>query len=424
MNVLLIGSGGREHAIALKIKESKVLNKLFISPGNPATSELGENIVLRDNDEILSFCEKQNINFVIIGPEQPLVNGLADYLRENRVTVFGPSKKAARIEGDKSFSKDLMRKYGIPTAEFKVFNEKEYNEAKDYISNSKFPLVIKASGLAAGKGVLICNSLEEALDALKIIFTDRKFGDAGNNIVIEEFMVGEEASLFAITDGGKFISLPVAQDHKRIGEGDTGLNTGGMGAYAPAPIVDEELKKRIEKEIIQPTIDALNAEHSTFIGCLYCGLMITESGPKVVEFNCRFGDPETQIVLPLLKGDFLELLYSAATGNISESAVQYNGGSAICVVAASKGYPEAYEKGFEISGLDEVKNHKNVIVYHAGTKVSDGKLITNGGRVLGVSYVLENNDLKECKNKVYEIVDKISFEGIYFRKDISDKAFK
>ncbi len=426
MNVLVIGSGGREHAIAKRISESESLEKLYIVPGNPGTENLGENISLDTNDKekVINLCKDKSIDLVVIGPEDPLVNGLGDELRKNGISVFGPNSNAAEIEAHKSFAKNLMRNYGIPTAEFKEYEKNQFDEAKNYLETAKYPLVIKADGLAAGKGVLICENLKEALAGMQSIFVENQFGAAGNKIVIEEFMVGEEASIFAITDGNQFVCLPAAQDHKRIGNGDTGKNTGGMGAYAPAPIISADLQALIDRTIIEPTINALRNEGRSFIGCLYAGLMITNEGPKVVEFNCRFGDPETQAVLPLLEGDFLKLLYSASIGKLDKSLVKYNGGSSVCIVAASGGYPESYQKGFEINGLNALSDEKEVIVYHAGTKKSAGKIFTNGGRVLGVTSVIEQNDLKIAKEKAYLAIQNISFEGIYFRNDITDKAFK
>ncbi|MGE5681905.1 MAG: phosphoribosylamine--glycine ligase [Bacillota bacterium] len=425
MNVAVIGSGGRENAIAYKIKQSPTLNKLFIIPGNPGTENLGENISLNilDNQAIADFCISNAIDLVVIGPEIPLVNGMGEFLRENNINVFGPDSPAAEIEGNKAFAKDLMQKYNIPTAAFKIFERSCYGKALDYLQSIDFPCVIKASGLAAGKGVLICNNFTEAENALKECFDDQVFGTAGSTVVIEEFMTGQEASIFAITDGKDFLCLPAAQDHKRIGNNDEGKNTGGMGAYAPAPIVTKEIQQIVEETILRPTLEALSKEGREFIGCLYLGLMLTPQGPKVVEFNCRFGDPETQAVLPLLEGDFLQLLYSASTGNIDKASVIYSGGSSVCVVAASKGYPDKYEKGLEISGLEEVNNDE-VIVFHAGTKRSEGKILTDGGRVLGVTAFIKENDLARCKAKAYEALSKISFDNIYYRTDIADKALR
>lgn len=422
MKVLLTGSGGREHALAYKIAQSPKLDKLFILPGNPGTNSLGENInlPLNDFDSILSFCHAKSIELVVIGPEQPLVNGMGDFLRKNGLKVFGPNQNAAQIEGHKTFAKNLMKKYGIPTADFVEFNFDEYEQALDYLNNCIFPCVIKADGLAAGKGVLICNNFAEAEKAIDEIFNKKIFGSSGDKIIIEEFLTGEEASIFAITDGDNYICLPSAQDHKRIGDNDTGKNTGGMGAYSPAPIINPSLLSEVEEKIISPTLKALREENKNFNGCLYCGLMITTDGPKVVEFNCRFGDPETQAVLPLLEGDFLELLFSTADGKINKNAVKYNNGAAVCVVAASQGYPDSYKKGFEILGLDKID--KDIIVFQAGTKYSENKIVTNGGRVLGVTAVVEKNDLKLAKLKAYDNLKKIYFDGIYFRNDIADKG--
>ena len=422
MNVLLIGSGGREHALAYKISQSPLLSRLYILPGNPGTEKLGENIFIDQNnfDGIYSFCNDKKIDLVVIGPEQPLVSGLTDYLNDKNIKVFGPSKLAAEIEAYKSFAKSLMKKYNIPTAGYAEFSSNEYEAAKKYLLRQNYPCVIKANGLAAGKGVLICNNSDEAVKGLNEIFIDKVFGKSGDKIVVEEFMPGEEASIFAITDGIDFICLPSAQDHKRIGDNDTGKNTGGMGAYSPAPVVTENLLKEIEKEIIAPTILGMKKEGREFIGCLYCGLMINNNKAKVVEFNCRFGDPETQAVLPVLDGDFLRLLYSAASGKLDKTSVKYNGGASVCVVAASKGYPETYEKGFEISGLQN--SGEGVTIYHAGTKKIKDKIVTNGGRVLGVTSFIGYNNLKDAKTLAYKALENISFEGIYFRKDISDKA--
>jgi phosphoribosylamine--glycine ligase len=422
MKVLLIGSGGREHALALKISESSLLDKLFIMPGNPGTGETGENIKINSSHEnkVLQFCKDKNIDLVVIGPEQPLVDGLGDYLSNGGFKVFGPTQKAAAIEAHKSFAKRLMKKYNIPSADFVEFTSAEYEKARSYLKKSDYPLVIKADGLAAGKGVLICNNFNDAEKGLKEIFVDKIFGASGDKIVVEEFMKGEEASIFAITDGTDFICLPSSQDHKRIGDNDTGKNTGGMGAYSPAPVVTDEILSQVEIKIIKPTLEGMREEGSPFSGCLYIGLMITDEVPKVVEYNCRFGDPETQAVLPLLKGDFLKLLYSSAEGKLDKETVHYSEGCAICVVTASQGYPGSYQKGYEISGLDV--SDKNVLIYHAGTSELNDKIVTNGGRVLGVTAVLDNNDLKAAREKVYEAISKIHFEGIYFRKDIAVKA--
>jgi phosphoribosylamine--glycine ligase len=423
MNVLLIGTGGREHAIALALSKSKKLSKLYCAPGNPGTKSIAENVSIEISDHklVVDFCFSNQIDLVVIGPEQPLVDGLSDSLRASSILVFGPSSNAARIESSKVFAKKIMASAKVATASYQEFDIDQFGDAIKYLKHCAYPIVIKADGLAAGKGVIICNYFSEAETAIKQIFVDKIFGNSGNKIIIEEFLTGEEASVFAITDGEDFICLPAAQDHKRIGDNDTGKNTGGMGAYSPAPLITIDLQSQIEKEIIAPTIDALNKSGNKFIGCLYAGLIITKSGPKVIEFNCRFGDPETQAVLPLLDGDFLELLYSAAKGKVDKSSVNYSGGCSVCIVAASGGYPDKFEKGFEITGLN--LNDENIIIYHAGTLERDGKIYTNGGRVLGVTSVIDSNDLREAKRIAYKAIDKITFEGKYYRKDISDKAF-
>ncbi len=425
MNAAVIGSGGREHAISLSLASAPSLDKLYIIPGNPGTEEIGINsdIPVKPGNELLAFLREKQVELVIIGPEQPLVDGLADFLISAGIYVFGPKAAAARIEGDKAFSKELMKKYNVPTAAFEVFSKEQKNEALEYISKSSLPIVIKANGLAAGKGVLICLTPEEAFEAIEECFTNKTFGSAGDTVVIEEFMEGEEASVFAITDGTDFICLPSAQDHKRVFDNDSGKNTGGMGAYSPAPVVTQSVLKETEEKIIIPILKAMREEGHPFTGCLYCGLMITAQGPKVVEFNCRFGDPETQVVLPLMKGDMLKLFYSAAAGKIDKDAVAYSGGSAVCVVAASGGYPGEFKKGYEITGLSE-KLPLGGIIYHSGTKKDDNKIVTNGGRVLGITAITEDNNIPGCKEKAYNILKKISFADMHFRRDISDKALK
>lgn len=424
MNVLVIGAGGREHAIALALRKSEKLKRLFCSPGNPGTKTIAENIALNisDHNNVIEFCKSNEINLVVVGPEQPLVDGLADSLRENSILVFGPSSNAARIESSKSFAKRIMNIAQVATAAYKEFYVNQFEETLDYLKGIKYPIVLKADGLAAGKGVIICGDFSEAKKAVKDFFVNKIFGSSGDKIIIEEFLTGEEASVFAITDGEDFVCLSAAQDHKRIGDNDTGKNTGGMGAYAPTPLITEKLQQKIEKEIIAPTLNELKRSGNKFIGCLYAGLIITESGPKVIEFNCRFGDPEAQVVLPLIEGDFLELLYSAANGKIEKNSVKYSGGCSVCIVAASGGYPDKYEKGLLINGLD--LTNENIIIYHAGTIEKDGNILTNGGRVLGVTSVINSNDLLTAKKIAYQAIEKISFDGMYYRKDISDKALK
>jgi phosphoribosylamine--glycine ligase len=424
MNVVIIGSGGREHALALKIKESPTLKKLYVLPGNPGTRFLGENVNINPSEQIkvVEFCKEKKIDLVVIGPELSLVEGLANILRGNQINVFGPNKEAAQIESSKYFAKLVMKEAGVPTAKYLAFTSNMRAPARDFIKNKKYPSVIKADGLAAGKGVFVCNNSNEAEEALNLIFHDKVFGESGEKVLVEEFLVGEEVSVFAICDGNEFICLPASQDHKRIGDKDIGKNTGGMGAYAPAPIVTPKMFEEIKNRIFYPVIQTLNKRNAGFIGCLYAGLIITDEGVKVIEFNCRFGDPETQVVLPVIKGDFLSMLYTASLGKIDKAAVDYNGGSSVCVVAASKGYPDSFEKGFEINGLDELP--ADIIVYHAGTKEENGKIFTDGGRVLGVTSVLPDFNLMLAKDKAYEALGKINYKNIYFRKDIADKAFK
>jgi len=424
MNVVIIGSGGREHALALKLKESSELNNLYLITGNPGTRFLGENISINPSDQIkvVEFCKEKKIDLVVIGPEQPLVEGLANILRENQINVFGPNKEAAQIESSKYFAKRVMKESGVPTAKYISFTSNMLEPAKEFIRSKKYPCVIKADGLAAGKGVFVCNEPKEAEAALNLIFLDKVFGESGEKVLVEEYLTGQEVSIFAICDGREFVCLPSAQDHKRIGDNDTGKNTGGMGAYAPAPIITPKLFEEIKNRIIYPVISTLTKRNANFVGCLYAGLIITDEGPKVIEFNCRFGDPEIQVVLPIIKGDFLHLLYTAALGKIDKAAVEYTGGSSVCVVAASDGYPDSYNKGFEIKGLDELP--ADIIVYHAGTKEENGKIFTNGGRVLGVTSVVPDFNLMLAKDKAYKALEKISFENIFYRKDIADKAFK
>ena len=424
MKVAIIGSGGREHALALKIKKSPTLSKLYILPGNPGTKLLGENVLIlpSDQNKIIEFCKQKEIDLVVIGPEQPLVDGLANILRENKINVFGPNKEAAQIESSKYFAKKVMKEADVPFAKYIPFNANMFEPAKEYIRNKKYPCVIKADGLAAGKGVFICNDSNEAEQALNLIFNDKVFGVSGERVLVEEYLTGEEVSVFAICDGNEFVCLPAAQDHKRIGDNDTGKNTGGMGAYAPAPVVNYQLFEQIKNRIFYPVLQNLNKRNASFVGCLYAGLIITNEGPKVIEFNCRFGDPETQVILPIINGDFLHLLYTAALGKVDKASVDYNGGSSVCVVAASKGYPDSYEKGFEITGLNEQR--ADVIVYHAGTKEINGKICTDGGRVLGVTSVLPDFNLTLAKDIAYKALSKINFKNIHYRKDISDKALK
>lgn len=421
MNILLIGSGGREHALAMALARSSN-NSIFAAPGNPGIANVAEIVQLDidDFDCVAEFCNQHSIDLVVVGPEKPLSDGLADFLRAMAINVFGPSQNAARLESSKDFAKNFMYKHSIPTARFKAFHKDELNLAIDYILTQALPIVIKADGLAAGKGVVIAYSHQDAIISLQSMFSG-EFGVAGERIVIEEFMDGEEATIFAVCDGNDFITLASAQDHKRIFDGDKGKNTGGMGAYSPAPIVTDQILKKVKDEIIIPTLNGMLAEGTPYIGCLYVGLMIKGDDVRVVEFNCRFGDPETQPVLQVFKGDFARLLYSASIGSIDKSAViSTNDNTACCVVLVSEGYPDKYQSGFTIRGLNNIP--QDTIVYHAGTKLEDNVVKSAGGRVLGVSST--GKDLKEAIFNAYSAVGRISFENMFFRKDIGMKGLK
>jgi phosphoribosylamine--glycine ligase len=421
INVLLIGSGGREHALAWGIAKSPLLDQLFIAPGNPGTAALGSNVVLdvSDHQAVVDFIESNNIKLTVVGPEQPLVDGIADFLEDKGHKVFGPKKVPAMLEGSKEFAKDLMARHDIPTAAYKVFDQSEFGAAADYIkSQGSYPVVLKADGLAGGKGVLIPESETEAMEALEELKSGSLSG-AASRLVIEEFMVGEEASVFAICDGNSFKVIGNAQDHKRVGEGDTGLNTGGMGAYSPAPIVTDELLAQVEESIIKPTIDGMKAEGNPYTGFLYVGLMITAEGPKVVEYNCRFGDPECQVIIPRLESDLLEALVASGEGKLAETKISFDSKYRCTVVLASGGYPQSYEKGKVINGLEAAEN---ALIFHAGTKLEGDQILTNGGRVLNV--VGSGDTLQEAIDESYATIKNISFEGSFYRSDIGAKGLK
>jgi phosphoribosylamine--glycine ligase len=424
MKILVIGSGGREHALVWKLTQSKSVEKLFCAPGNPGIAELAECIPIKANDiaGLKQFALEQNINLTVVGPEQPLVDGIVDEFESAGMKIFGPSKFAAQLEGSKIFSKQFMKQHNIPTAKFETFESHQLNEARDFLSAYSLPIVIKADGLAAGKGVAICTTRNEVSEILHQYFEEKVFADAGTRIVIEEFMEGEEASVFALTDGKNFLTLSPAQDHKRVFDNNEGKNTGGMGAYAPALIVTPELLEQVKKEIIKPTLDGMSSEGHPYKGCLYVGLMLTSDGPKVVEYNCRFGDPETQVVLPLLDEDLAELMLQVAEGNLKRTEIKLKNQSAVCVVLASGGYPDAYQTGKVITGLNHASTLTNVIVFHAGTKTQDTKLETNGGRVLGVTAF--DDTLEEAINRAYQAVNKIHFDGMHFRRDIGNKGLQ
>ena len=418
MNILVIGSGGREHALYWKLSESPQTEQIYAIPGNPGMGTSAA-IALDDHAAILRFVKEHEIGLVVVGPEVPLMNGLVDELEAAGIRAFGPRANAAEIEGSKSFAKDLMKKYGIPTARYEVFTAAE--PARAYIRQEGAPIVVKADGLAAGKGVIVAMTEQEALDAVDAIMEDHSFGDAGARVVIEEFMEGEEASLLAFTDGRTIRPMISAQDHKRAYDGDRGPNTGGMGTYAPAPVMTPEMTERAVEEILKPTIAAMAKEGRIYRGCLYLGLMVTADGPKVVEFNARFGDPETQVVLPLLDSDLVAIMCACADGTLADVPIHWKDGAAVCVVLASGGYPGHYEKGQEIHGLADAEA-MGALVFHAGTAMKDGKLVTNGGRVLGV--VGRGADISSAVDAAYAAATKISFKDAYYRKDIAHRALE
>ena len=421
MNILLIGGGGREHSIAEALSKSSKINELHCIPGNAGIEKIASchNYDISNQKEILNFCENNNIDIVFIGPEIPLVEGLADYLNRNSFFTFGPNQKAAKLEGSKSFTKDICKKYNIPTATYETFSNAK--DALVYIDNHSIPLVIKVDGLAAGKGVIIAETRDHAINSVNEIFSG-KFGNAGDEIVIEEFLDGEEASYFIISDGESFIPLTSAQDHKRIGDGDIGLNTGGMGAYSPAPIMNKELEEKTINKIIKPTIKAMNDYGSPYIGILYAGLMIKDNEPKLIEYNVRFGDPECQVIIPRLENDLVELLVNVKEKNLDNYTLKWKENFAITVVLAAKGYPESYETGDEIKGLDAIDNIDDVEIFHAGTKNKNNKIVTSGGRVLNINGYGKN--LVDAKEKAYNLVNKINWPGYYYRKDIGWRALK
>lgn len=420
MKILVIGSGGREHALAWKAAQDVDVSEVFVCPGNAGT-ELEEkltNITIdhTDFDSIEKFCHEQKIYLVIVGPEQPLVNGLTDFLVSKNINVFGPSKAAAQLEGSKTFSKDFFKKYGIPTANYASFDN--FDSASHHLDEIKYPTVVKADGLAAGKGVIICKNKAEAINALESIFNDNVFGSAGSRVVIEDFLKGEEASFIAVVSKDKIIPLATSQDHKAIGEGDVGLNTGGMGAYSPAPIVTEAIHEKIINEVMEPTMHGLIAEGSPYLGFLYAGLMIDGDDIKVLEFNCRFGDPETQPILMRLESSLVGLCMSAINDEMDQHDIKWNPMSACGVVIASGGYPEKYASNKEV--LIEQEDDSSSKLFHAGTKLVDGKVLTSGGRVFCATAL--GDDLKKAQEKAYELVNKVNFENSYYRKDIGYKG--
>ena len=420
MKVCVIGNGGREHALAWRLSISPSVTKVYAIPGSAAMSDCAELVGIdwQQSDHLITFLKDNQVDLVVVGPEAPLVAGLADVLNKAGIPVFGPSKAAAQLEGSKVFAKDVMKKYNIPTAAYGVFHN--VDQAKEFIAQMGAPIVVKADGLAAGKGVVVAMTIEEANAAVEDMLSGNRFGEAGSTVVIEEFMEGEEASLLAFVDGKTVVPMIASQDHKRIFDGDKGPNTGGMGTYAPAPVLTDALRDEAMKTILEPMVAAMENEGMPYVGCLYAGLMITPQGPKVVEFNARFGDPETQVVLPLLDSDLGQIMMACATGTLTADMVKWKDSSAACVILASKGYPETSSKGDVIHG--DIKQHDTTIVFHSGTKLIGDEYVTNGGRVLGI--VGLGKDLRTALDRAYERIEHIDFEGMQYRTDIGAKAFK
>lgn len=416
MNVLVIGSGGREHALVWKVAQSRHAGRIYCAPGNAGIAKIAECVPISADDiqSLYTFARENDIGLTIVGPEAPLVLGIVDLFRKEGLRIFGPLSYAAQLEGSKAFSKRIMQKYGIPTADARVFTEHE--KAISYIREKGGPIVVKADGLAAGKGVMVCSNEDEAIDAVNTIMSERLFGDAGRQVVIEECLVGEEASFLVFTDGTTIIPMPPSQDHKRALDGDKGPNTGGMGAYSPVPIIDRDMHDRIMKEVMLPAVNALKAEGCPYEGILYAGIMLTPEGPKVLEFNCRFGDPEAQPILMRLQSDILDIMNAVVDRKLDSTEIEWSNKSSVCVVVAAGGYPGKYSTGQVINGLDGLKDMKDVIVFHAGTKSEDGKIVTAGGRVLGVTAV--GNDINEAIDRAYEGIGRINFDGMQFRRDI------
>ena len=417
MKILIVGSGGREHAIAWKVSQSPLAEKIYCAPGNAGIAEVAEcvDIGAMEFDKLASFAKEKAIDLTIIGMDDPLVGGIVDVFEAQGLRVFGPRKNAAILEGSKAFSKDLMKKYHIPTAAYETFDDPR--KAEEHLKTAKFPIVLKADGLALGKGVLICNTLEEALEGVKTIMLDKKFGSAGNHMVIEEFMTGREVSVLSFVDGKTIKTMASAQDHKRAKDGDQGLNTGGMGNFSPTPFYTKEVDDFCRKYIFQPTVDAMAAEGREFKGVIFFGLMLTPEGPKVLEYNARFGDPEAQVVLPRMENDMVEVVEACIDGRLDQIDLKFKEDAAVCVVLASDGYPVSYEKGLPIRGLENFKGRDGYYVFHAGTKFGpEGQVLTNGGRVLGVTAL--GKDLKEARKNAYEAVDWVDFDNKYYRHDI------
>lgn len=416
MKVLIVGSGGREHAIAWSVAKSPKVDKIYCAPGNAGIAEYAECVAIgaMEFDKLTAFAKEHAVDLTIVGMDDPLVGGIVDAFEAEGLRVFGPRKNAAILEGSKAFSKDLMKKYNIPTAAYENFTDPK--EALKYLETAEFPIVLKADGLALGKGVLICNTLEEAKEGVQAIMLDKQFGTAGNAMVIEEFMTGREVSVLSFVDGKTIKTMTSAQDHKRAKDNDQGLNTGGMGTFSPSPFYTPEVDAFCNQYVYQATVDAMAAEGRPFKGIIFFGLMLTEKGPKVLEYNARFGDPEAQVVLPRMKNDIVEVVEACIDGTLDQVDLQFEDNAAVCVVLASDGYPVSYEKGFPIHGLDNFKDKDGYYVFHAGTKLKDGEIVTNGGRVLGVT--AKGTDLKEARKNAYEAINWIQFENKYHRNDI------
>jgi phosphoribosylamine--glycine ligase len=425
MKILVIGSGGREHALVWKLRQSPHVTQLFCAPGNAGIAAHATLVSIAANDigGLLKFAIDEQIDLTVVGPEQPLTEGIVDRFEAEGRRILGPTMAAARIEGSKIFAKNFMQAHGIPTAAFRTFTAAERFDAERYLNEVPTPIVIKADGLAAGKGVTVCESKDRAIEVLDALMERKTFGESGSSIVIEECLEGEEASVLVLTDGRNFVALPAAQDHKRILDDDMGKNTGGMGAYAPAPVVTDALLETVSRTIITPTLDGMARGSHPFRGCLYVGLMITPTGPKVIEFNCRFGDPETQVVLPLLENDLALLFREIADGRL-ESALEVADRTAVCVVMASGGYPDEYETGKPVTGLDRVAKLEDVVVFHAGTKNAKEGIVTSGGRVLGVTATAGGADLEGAIDRAYRAVGEITFDGAYYRSDIGKKGLR
>ena len=422
MKVLVVGGGGREHALVWKIAQSPKVSKVYCAPGNAGISEQATILPIKANDlnGLLEFALKERVDLTVVGPEEPLTKGIVDLFESKGLSIFGSSKKAAEIEGSKAFAKEMMKKYHIPTGSYEIFGDAK--EAKNYIRKQGAPIVVKADGLAAGKGVIVCNTVEEAIQWVERIMVEKIFGEAGNRVVIEEYLVGEEASYIAFTDGKAILPMASSQDHKPIFDGDRGPNTGGMGAYSPAPVVTDQIHERIHEKILRPIIQGMGEEGRPYKGVLYAGLMIHEGHPRVLEFNARFGDPENQPVLMRMKGDIIPILEACIKGDLAECKIEWDSRAAVCVVMASKGYPGDYEKGKPISGLKEVSRMEDVFVFHAGTALKDSQMVTYGGRVLGVTGL--GKDIPKAIDRTYQAVKKIHWNGVHYRTDIGQKALR